>query len=175
MKRLTQENIVAVILLIIFGGVIYLCQDFGPRARMIPLPLAIFGIILTVIQLVWQNVRSTDELQMDLIAVQHPTAAAEEHSASVPDRRPEERPTWRRELLAYGIVALLIALVFAIGVMPAVFVFTGGYFLMSRHYGWLAGLVYTSLFTGVIYLLFVVALQVPPYHGLLAPLVERYF
>ena len=69
MTRRTQDNLVAAALLVVFGGVVWLCQDFGPRARMIPLPLAIFGIVLTILQIVWQNVRSTDELKMDLIAV----------------------------------------------------------------------------------------------------------
>jgi FtsH-binding integral membrane protein len=177
MSRLTQENVVAVLLLIVFGGAIWLCQDFGPRARMIPLPLSIFGIVLTLIQLVWQNVRSTDELQMNMIDVAHPTRVEEEAAdeAPEPDPSPAKPATFRREALAYGIVAALIGLVYAIGVVPAVFVFTGGYFVVSRQYGWLAGVIYTSLYTVVIYLLFIVALQVPPYHGLLAPLVERYF
>jgi hypothetical protein len=177
MSRLTQENVVAVLLLIVFGGVIWLCQDFGPRARMIPLPLSIFGIVLTLIQLVWQNVRSTDELQMNMIAVSHPAPGndVEPDEPPEPDPSPAKPATMRREVLAYGIVAVLIGLVYAIGVIPAVFVFTGGYFVVSRQYGWLAGVIYTSLYTVVIYLLFIVALQVPPYHGLLAPLVERYF
>lgn len=175
MSRLARENIAAVVLLIVFGGVIWLCQDFGPRARMIPLPLSVFGVILTVMQLVWQNVRSTDELQMDLIAVSRPRAGADAGDAAEAKPVPAKRPAWQRELLAYGIVALLIALVFVIGVIPAVFVFTGGYFVVSRQYGWLAGFVYTSAYTAAIYFLFIVALQVPPYHGLLAPLVERYF
>ena len=177
MSRLAQENVVAVLLLIVFGGVIWLCQDFGPRARMIPLPLSIFGIVLTLIQLAWQNVRSTDELQMSMIDVAHPAAAdgAAADESREPDPSPAKPATLRRELLAYAIVAALIGLVYTIGVIPAVFVFTGGYFVVSRQYGWLAGAMYTTLFTAVIYLLFIVALQVPPYHGLLAPLVERYF
>jgi hypothetical protein len=35
-------------------------------------------------------------------------------------------------------------------------------------------LIYTTIFTAAIYLLFVAALQIQPYHGLLAPLVERF-
>lgn len=170
MSKLAQENLIAVLLLALFGGVIWLCQDFGPRARMIPLPLAIFGLILTLIQLAWQNLRSTDELQMEMISVAQPALA---HTAKPEAEAPgERRTTLRRELQALGIVALLIGLVLTIGVIPAVFVFTAGYFRLSRYYGWLASLMYTSLFTLVIYLLFIVALQVPPYHGLLAPLVE---
>jgi hypothetical protein len=37
-----------------------------------------------------------------------------------------------------------------------------------------ASLAYTAIFTSAIYLLFVVALQIQPYHGMLAPLVERF-
>ncbi|HWI14870.1 MAG TPA: hypothetical protein VNT02_11485, partial [Burkholderiales bacterium] len=120
MSRLAQENVVAVLLLIVFGGVIWLCQDFGPRARMIPLPLSIFGIVLTLIQLVWQNVRSTDELQMNMIDVAHPSPVDAEAAdeAPEPDPSPAKPTTWRRETLAYGIVALLIGLVYAIGVIP---------------------------------------------------------
>ena len=173
MSRLTQENLVAVVLLVVFGGVVYLCQDFGPRARMIPLPLGIFGIVLTVIQLLWQNLRSTDELQMDMISVQRPVAGEEaKPREEVPGER---RTTWRRELRAFGIVALLIGLVYAIGVIPAAFVFTAGYFFATRQYGPVASLIYTGIFTGILYLLFIVALQVPPYHGLLEPLVRAYF
>ncbi len=175
MSRIAQENIVAVILLVVFGGVVYLCQDFGPRARMVPLPLAIFGIVLTLIQIVWQNWRSTDELHMDLIAVARPAQGEAPEAAPTGGRAGEKRSTWQREALAFGIVAFLIALVYTIGVIPAVFVFTGSYFLVTRHYGWLAGFAYTSLLTAVIYVLFIVALQVQPYHGLLEPLVERYF
>ncbi len=176
MSRRVQENLVAVLMLALFCGVVWLCQDFGPRARLIPLPLAIFGIVLTIVQLVWQNTRSLDDLQMHMISVSQPPLGAAADDAEAPsegDPSPEKRVTAGRELFALGIVVLFIGLVVAIGLMPAVFVFTGGYFVVSRHYGWLAGLFYTSLFTGVIYLLFIVALQVPPYYGLLAPLVER--
>jgi hypothetical protein len=58
--------------------------------------------------------------------------------------------------------------------MPAVFLFTGGYFLLSRQYSGRASLIYTSILTASVYVLFSVALQVQPYHGLLAPLIERF-
>jgi hypothetical protein len=177
LTRRTQENLAAAVLLVVFGGVVWLCQDFGPRARMIPLPLAIFGIVLTMIQIAWQNLRSVDELKMDLIAVadEPPATAAQAAPAeSKPPPAPGMRnPTWALELRAYAIVALLIALILLIGVMPAVFVFTAGYFVLSRQYSWLMGLIYTSAFTASVYVLFFAALQIEPYHGLLAPLVER--
>src|SRR5688572_8743922 len=172
MTRLQQDNIVAAVLLLVFAGVVWLCQDFGPRARLIPLPLAIFGIVLTLIQLLWQNLRSTEELQMDLLAVPGlPAPAVDAPAAAPPGARPA---SWRAELRAFGIVAVLIALILVSGIIPAVFLFTGGYFVLTRHYSWLMGLVYTSVFTASVYVLFVFALQIQPYHGMAAPLIERF-
>ena len=167
LSRRARENLVAAVLLAVFGGMIWLSLDFGPRARMIPLPLAIFGVALTLIQIVWQNVRPADELRMDLIRV------SDRGSPSVEVPIGAEKPA-HSELHAYLVVAALIGLIYALGLVAAVFVFTCGYFLLTRQYSLLAGLVYTSLFTAAVYLLFIVALQIQPYHGLLAPLVERF-
>ena len=82
--------------------------------------------------------------------------------------------SWRAELRAFGIIALLIVLILVTGIIPAVFLFTGGYFVLTRHYSWLMGLVYTSVFTASVYVLFVFALQIQPYHGMAAPLIERF-
>jgi hypothetical protein len=161
-----------VALLAFFAAVVWLCQDFGPRARMIPLPLAVLGIALTAIQLAWQNLRSTDELQMEMIKVEPVGAAAP------PDARhglaPAGRTTWRHEAGALAMVGALLGLIFLVGILPAVFLFTGGYFVLTRQYSWRASLLYTSLLTASVYLLFGVALRVQPYHGLLAPLLERF-
>jgi Tripartite tricarboxylate transporter TctB family len=172
MSRRLQDNLMAAAFLAVFIGVIVMSLDFGPRARMIPLPLAIFGLVLTVIQIVWQNTRSTDELHMELIQVDAPPivqAAAEE----VPPKTPRKGSEWRREVAALAMIGILLVLVLALGPVPAVFVFTWGYFLLSRHYSWARGLIYTAIFTGTIYWLFFVALEIQPYHGLLEPLVER--
>jgi hypothetical protein len=170
MSRRAQDNVAALVILGLFVLVIVLSLEFGPRARMIPLPLAIFGIILTIVQIVWQNVRSTDELQIDLISVARPAVAMERA-----DERPQAAHTTRRsEVGAYGIVALLLGLVLALGPIPAVMIFTGGYFVLTRHYSWLVGLIYTVAFTLAVYLLFFVGLQIQPYHGLLEPLIARF-
>lgn len=174
MSRRTQENLIAAMLLVIFGGVLWLCQDFGPRARMIPLPLAIFGLVLTVIQIVWQNVRSVDELKMDLISVSDSAVASAPAPEAAPKGSGSRDATWLLELRAYGLVGLLIGLFLLVGIMPAVFIFTAGYFILTRQYSWLMGLIYTSAFTACVYVLFFAALQIEPYHGLLTPLAERF-
>lgn len=168
MSRHAQENVVSAVLLALFTAVILLCLDFGPRARMIPLPLAIFGIMLTLLQLAWHNLRSTDELHMDMITVRAPDAPEAEAALSAPAKK----TTWRQEAGAYGIIGLLVVMIFALGLMPTVFVFTGGYLWLSRYCSWQKSLIYTALLTASVYLLFEVALQMQPYHGLLAPLFE---
>lgn len=175
MSRRAQDNLVAAVLLAVFAGVIVLCQDFGPRARMIPLPLAIFGAILTAIQLVWQNLGSTEELQMDMIPVPARDGVAGK-TGTPPDTRAAAAgsPSWRQEAGAFGIVAILLGLVLLLGPIPAVFLFTGGYFMLTRHYSFRTGLLYTVIFTVATYLLFFVALEIQPYHGLLAPVIERF-
>jgi len=169
-SRRAQENLVAAVLAAVFILVIVLCQDFGPRARMIPLPLAVFGLILTAIQAVWQNLASTDALQMEMITIQERMAPDAGGTGNEGKRR---ETTFREELGAFGIVAALLGLVLALGPIPAVFLFTGGYFLFTRHYSVVSGLIYTALFTAATYGLFFVLLEIQPYHGVLAPLVER--
>ncbi|MDP1537408.1 MAG: hypothetical protein Q8L95_09530 [Burkholderiales bacterium] len=167
MSRHAQENLASVLLLVFFAGVIVLCQDFGPRARMIPQPLAIFGIVLTLIQLAWHNFGSTAELQMDMISVQAPEIPVAEVLET-----PLKKPSWQREAAAYGMIGVLLVLTFVTGVMPAAFLFTAGYFMLTRYCSWQLSLVYAGVLTGSLYLLFVVALQMQPYHGLLAPLFQ---
>lgn len=168
MSRHLQENLVSVLLLALFTGVIVLCQDFGPRSRMIPLPLAVFGILLTLLQLAWHNFASPEDLQMDMISVQAPDAPA----AEAPQAQDRKRTSWLREAGAYGMVGLLLVLIFVTGVIPAAFVFTAGYFMVTRYCSWWRSLAYSGVLTVSLYLLFVVALEMQPYHGLLAPLFQ---
>lgn len=167
MSRHAQENMVSVLLLGVFAGVILMCQDFGPRARMIPLPLAVFGIVLTLIQVAWHNFGSPEELQMDMISVQAPDIPVAEAPVT-----PVKKPSWQREAIAYGMIGVLLALTFVVGVMPAAFLFTAGYFMLTRYCSWQLSLVYAAMLTASLYLLFVVALQMQLYHGLMAPLFQ---
>ncbi|MDH5535193.1 MAG: tripartite tricarboxylate transporter TctB family protein [Betaproteobacteria bacterium] len=174
-SRRTQENLMAVAFLALFVAVIWEALDFGPRARMVPLPVATFGIVLIVIQLIWQNLRSTQDLQMGMF--ESLTKRGREAVKEEPEARPEaaaRRPEWVREAAAYGMVATIVGLILLLGPIPAVFLFTGGFFVVTRHYSFVKGLVYTLCLTAAIYLLFVVALEIQLYHGILEPLVERF-
>lgn len=180
MSRRTQENLIALIVIAVFVSVIITSLDFGPRARMIPLPLAFFGLILMVAQVIWQNLRSGSELKVDILEVL--TKKTEEENLSemagesVPGREKSANrvPRWRREAIAIGIVLLFLGLILLVGPIPAVFVFSAGYLLMTRHYTWFKGLLYSAVFTTLLYLLFVTALEIQLYHGILEPLVNQF-
>jgi len=168
MSRHAQENLISVLLLALFIGVIVLCQDFGPRARMIPLPLAVFGILLTLLQLGWHNFASPEDLHMDMLKVREPEPPA----AADPARAEKGKTTAWHEIRAGLMVLALLVLTHVVGVMPAAFLFTAGYFLVTRYCSWWRSLAYAAILTISLYLLFEVALEMQPYHGLLAPLFE---
>ncbi len=117
-SRRVQENAILVFLILALIGVIVTSLDFGPRARMVPIPVAAFGLVLAVIQLVWQNMRSADELQVDLLEV-----LTKRKSVSVPGAEKKiavaaaesDQAKWRREVTAYGMVLLFLAMTWAIG------------------------------------------------------------
>ena len=177
MSRKLQENLVVGLIILVLLGVIYLSLGYGPRARMVPIPVAAFGLVLAVVQLVWQNLRSTDELYVDLLEVltkrgdggQVLGAASETPAADAVKAGPR---LWPKELAALGLILGFLGLVLLIGPIPSIFIFTGGYFLVSGHYSWPKALGFTLVFTIAVYLLFVVALEIQLYHGAIEPLVE---
>lgn len=174
-SRRVQENTILVIIILVLIGIIVMSFDYGPRARMVPIPVAAFGLVLAVIQLVWQNMRSADELQIDLLEV-----LTKRKNAQIPDKVKPAVPTsnedagvrWKREVTAYGMVLLFLAMAWAIGPMPSIFLFTLGYFAVSRQYSWLRGFFYTVIFTVVVYVVFVYTLEIQLYHGYLEPVAE---
>ncbi len=167
MSRRAQENLVSLVLLVVFGLVLYACQDFGPRARMIPLPLAAFGILLTLLQFAWHNLGGGGVPQVDMISVDAGALPSSGDGQPRTERTAEQLGRWG-EAGACGMVALLVALIFTAGIFPAVFVFAAGYLVLSGYCTLLRGLAFSALMTASIYLLFVAGLEMQPYHGLLA-------
>ena len=117
MSRHAQENLVSLMLLVMYGVVLYLCQDFGPRARLIPLPLAIFGIVLTLVQLGWHNFGREESPPPEMIHVDTSAIVATAEGQPRTERTEEQLGQWG-EAGAYAIVALLVGMVFLIGIFP---------------------------------------------------------
>ena len=167
MSRHAQENLVSALLIGLFGLVLYLCQDYGPRARLIPLPLASFGIFLVVVQIIQHNFGREDEKAAELIHVDTSVLTASAEGQPRTERTEEQLGQWG-EAGAYLIVALLVGMIFTVGIFPTVFVFTAAYLILTRYCTAVRGLTYSAVLTLSVYLLFVVALEMQPYHGLLA-------
>ena len=185
MSRLTQENILAVALLCFFGGILVLSLDYGPRARLVPIPISVLGIILLGVQLVWQNLRSPDELHVDMLEFLtrrgiNPVKSAETDDTSSADKPPKAPAVadglsgFSREVVAFGTVLAFVGLFLLLGPFPSAFIFTFAYLSLSRHYHWAKALVVTTIFVVVVYVLFAEVLDIQLYHGVLEPLVNSY-
>lgn len=172
--RRAQENIIVVFIILALIGVIVMSLGYGPRARMVPIPVAGFGLLLAVIQLVWQNMRSADELQIDLLEVltKHKAAPIPDGAKPAPASNADAGARWKRETTAYCMVLLFLVMVWAIGPIPSIFLFTLGYFAVSRQYSWMRSSAYAAVFTVVVYIMFVYILDIQLYHGYLEPVVE---
>ena len=84
---------------------------FSPRARLVPVPIAGLAILLLLFQIFWQNYRSADELNVDLLDVLTArgakTGAAQETERTPADRaeqQAKETADWRRILVSLGFV-----------------------------------------------------------------------
>ena len=174
MSRRAQENLVAAVLLLLFAGVLIMSFDYGPRARLVPVPIAIIGILLTVAQLVWQNLRAADELHVDVLELVAGRDGSNRRKAA---QQEAGDSTMQHSLLAqakaFAIVAALLALFLLLGPLPAIFVFSAGYFILTGE-SWFRGLLYAFLCAGLLYLVFGYALQVQLNRGLAAPLIGQY-
>jgi hypothetical protein len=184
MSRRTQENILAGILLATFVVLLVLTLGYSARARLVPLPVAILGVALAVAQLLWQNLRSGEEPRvnfLDLVGsrgVGDKTAIKSQgvsdavvrpdQTGAVPVRKPGG------ELSAFGIVAVLLALVFVVGPLPAVLLFTAGYLSLTKHCSPGRALLYGLACTAVLYALFGFTLGVQLNRGLLAAFLVDY-
>lgn len=185
MSRRTQENLLAVALLCFFIGILVLSLDYGPRARLVPIPISVLGMILLGAQLVWQNLRSPDELHVDMLEFLtrrgiNPTESGEADDASSAEASPDgsgpvDGPsTFGREVFAFGKIMAFVGMFLLLGPFPSVFIFTFAYLSLSRHYHWAKALVVTTIFSVVVYGLFVEVLDIQLYHGVLEPLIIGY-
>ncbi len=175
MSRRIQENIVILLLLAFFVMVLVMSLGYGPRTRLVPVPIAILAIALIVFQFAWQNFRAADDLSVDLLEVL--TGRGDKQGSAAADGPPERAATtvpgeWRRIGVAFGMVAVLVTAILAVGPVPSIFVFTGAYLVLSGHYRLGRAAAYAALFTVATYLVFVQILQLQLYNGYLEPVAE---
>ncbi|MGH6921058.1 MAG: tripartite tricarboxylate transporter TctB family protein [Geminicoccaceae bacterium] len=179
MSRRVQENVVAAVLLLLFAGVLIMSFDYGPRARLVPVPIAIIGIVLTLAQLVWQNLRGADDLHVDVLELVAGRDSSNKRKTAQREALQREggnasgQYTFAAQVKAFAIVGVLLALFLVLGPVPAIFLFSAGYFMLTGE-SWFRGLLYAFLCAGSLYLVFGYILQVQLNRGLAAPLIGQY-
>ena len=173
MSRRAQENLIAGILLAGFIGVIVLSLDYSPRSRLVPLPMAVLGALLVTIQLVWQNLRSVDELQVDVLEFLTGHARTERSEAAGGDNGSKTTQAMKN-VIAFAMVAALLAAFLLLGPIPAIFLFTAGYLILTGYSSWPRGLVYGAIFTAIIVVVFGYILKIPLDRSILLPGIGQY-
>ncbi len=178
MSRRAQENILTAVIACLFVGYLLIASGFGPNARLVPLPIAGIGLLCLLVQIVRQNREGGLEKNafgpLDLL-IGDRTPESDSDSGKEPDAAPA--PPVRsaaREFQAFGFVGLFVALIVALGPVPAVFLFSAGFLAISKHYPLWKAVASAAAFAVTVYLLFVVGLELQLYHGLLEPLVDRF-
>ena len=172
MSRRAQDNLVALLILGIFIAAIVAATGYGPRARLVPIPIAAIGALLVLAQLILQNFKSDKDLEIDLLEFISRRATGDHPELAIPEAdKPAEKNgdefAWKHELGALGLVALLVGLFQLVGPLPTMFVFTSGYFILSRFTGIAKGLLYGFVATAAVYALFYLWLRVDMRHGLI--------
>jgi hypothetical protein len=159
MSRRTQENIVACLFLGVFVLAIVLAARYGPRARVVPLPIATIGAVMAIVQLVLQNRSSAGNMKVDALEFLTGRAKSEVVETDAAKKDVDEG-RWRRELTAFGLVLLLMAMVILIGPLPSIFLFTAGYMGLKRQYSWPWSIAFAAVFVLAVYVVFALVLQV---------------
>jgi len=165
MSRRTQENLFAGLVLLFFVAILVMSYSYGPRARLVPVPVAVIGIVLTLIQVYWQNTRPAESLHIDLLEMLTDTSEVAKNAP------PAAKPmTIRGQVQGFAIVGVLLAMFLAFGPFPAIFLFMSGYLAMSGYSRIGPSLLMATALTLVLWMLFVEVLRMQVYWGLLEPL-----
>jgi di/tricarboxylate transporter len=173
MQRLFRRNLVEAIILCVFVGAIAAALGYSPRARLVPLTIAVIGALLTLGQIVLQNLRTDEDLHVDLLAIltakKGEAGAAAPPQAVVASSPQSERktPSLRRELTAFGLIGLLLVLFVLLGPIPAIFLFIAGFFIGTGQYPAFKAIPIALGCTALIYVIFAFGLDVQFSPGLI--------
>jgi hypothetical protein len=176
MSQRSQENLIAVVLFCVFAVFFVLSLGYGPRARLVPLPISVLGMLMIACQLVWQNRGAAGELRVNvlhMLAGKQGDQIAASHRSTLGPGFGGPGDTLGRNLGAIGVVVSLLALFLVVGPLPAVFVFSFAYFVLSGHSRPLRALVYSLACVAIVYGMFGFVLNIQLNRGLAAPWIEH--
>lgn len=173
MSRRAQENIAVLLLIALFAAMLIVGTDYTPRAKLVSFPVAVVGLALAIMQLAWQNFRTSDDLHVDaleLIAGREEAAAEERRIAKPKGPKPGG---FTAELAAFGIVAAVTSSFFVFGALPSTFVFCTLYLALSRQSSWLRAALIAAVVTLAIWFLFGEVLGIRIDRSLVGPMLHK--
>ncbi|MFM9858152.1 tripartite tricarboxylate transporter TctB family protein [Pseudoxanthobacter sp. M-2] len=157
MTRRLQENILVAILIAVLVAVIWESFNFGPRARLVPIPIATIGILLLLFQLYWQNSRPADDLNIDVfefLTGRKEDTVEDLLATGKTKSRTDPATLRRREWTGLAMVVALIISCMLVGPIPTSIVFGLIYFRALASYSWRNTVLITIALTGSIWILF---------------------
>ncbi|KKM10483.1 hypothetical protein SY88_12320 [Clostridiales bacterium PH28_bin88] len=171
MKSRTADNISAVVFLLIFIAFAVMSTQYGPRARLVPLPVAGVSAVMVLIQLILQNVKGGSlNLSVDagkLFKAQNPLEkeakkgfAGEQQPSSIKARDGKE---WG----AFSVVLTFWVMIMLFGLDLATLLFVTLYFRVVNKERWIRSLIWGTGTWAAIYLLFTGILRIQLYKGFL--------
>lgn len=149
-----------------------IASDYGARARLVPMTVAVGSILLLLLQIVLQaRGASLDIDQRELMGREARLAAEEAETREDVLAAVEARSvvTYQGGSLAGGIAVFVgfAALILLIGVLPAVFIFMFGFLVCISRVGIVRSFIAALVTEAVVYGLFVAALGVRMNEGYL--------
>lgn len=167
MSRRSQENALAVVLLLVFIGFAWISAGYSYRSRLVPLPVAIASILLISLQMLIQNLRPDRELNVDAAEI---LASEGSRLTSGMADAVDAGGGGGSEVVGILLVAAFLGLILLVGILVGIFLYVFGYFyLAGKEKLWVA-LAYALGTEISVYLLFVVLLRVDMYEGWLMSL-----
>ena len=167
MSKRAQENIVASLFLFFFIAMIIISFDYGPRARMVPVPIAAVSAIIMLLQMYLMNFRKEIELNVDVaeLLTRGQSSGAMLDEVKQVDEVKITVIKGGKESTALLIVVLYFVMTILIGILPAMILFVYGFFALITKVHWIKSLITTLITVASIYILFVYVLEIQFYEG----------
>lgn len=169
MSKRAQENIIAFLFLFFFIAMIVLSFDYGPRARMVPIPIAAVSAVVMLLQIYLMNFRKDIDLNVDAAEL---LTGGHTKESIVEGKSHEEVAEVKiikieggKESTALLIVLVYLVMTLIIGIMPAMFLFVFGFFVLVTKMHWIRSLIIALITEVSIYILFVYILEIQFYEG----------
>lgn len=159
MKIIIGRPIYALLLLFLFAGALYLCKDWGMKARLFPLMIAVGGIGLSIWILRAETTYARSPRKREARTERDKLAAVLKVS--------KQKATPKSEGIMILWVSAFVSMILVFGFWGSIAVFLPVFMFLFGRENWKTVAIYTPAVWVAIYLIFHIGLRVPLYGGIL--------